>query len=320
MGKRLIITESEKNNIRKMYGLIIENKFLLKESDDDEIIAYMDYYLKSKTCDEIASDMEAMQQTPAYTELSDDEKKQYDNAIIGLKNPGLAITNPIQKIPCKGNIFSKEEVKCQCVKDYMRSEFIKQLSGGNKQKVIVQICGFTKQFPPQTPLNACQPKKDDNVSTTTPSNDNPSTTTTSNDNPSTTTTSDDNPSTTTPSNDNVSTTTTPETGGKVDSNYKLDTPDKIQKFQTWMDKNHGKWAYSRKYNRNYSVDGKPNKGFGNMGPNTKKAWDNTEFKNAYLKEMGLVNKTENKTENKPENKPIVQQPNVSGESDNIKDF
>ena len=72
-----------------------------------------------------------------------------------------------------------------------------------------------------------------------------------------------------------------------------------------MDRNHGKWAYSKKYNRNYSVDGKPNKGFGNMGPNTKKAWDNTEYKNAYLKEKGLVKKEVKKEVNKPIVEPKV---------------
>ena len=298
MGKRLIITESEKNNIRKMYGLIIENKFLLKESDDDEIIAYMDYYLKSKSCDDIAGDMEAMQQTPAYTELSKDEKEQYDKAIMGLKHPGLAITSG--KLPCDANILSKDEVKCQCVKDYMRGEFTKQLSGENRQKVIVQICGFTKQFPPQTPLNVCQTKQDDNASTKT---EQPGTATP--EQPGTATP--DAGTGTQPGTENPAQTKTeqPAQTGAVDSDYKLDTPQKIQEFQTWMDRNHGKWAYSKKYNRNYSVDGKPNKGFGNMGPNTKKAWDNTEYKNAYLKEKGLVKKEVKKEVNKPIVEPKV---------------
>jgi hypothetical protein len=69
------------------------------------------------------------------------------------------------------------------------------------------------------------------------------------------------------------------------TNYQLDTPEKIGAFQTWMDKNHSNWAYSQKYKRNYNVGGLPKNGFGVLGPNTKKAWDNKDFRDGYLKTL-----------------------------------
>jgi hypothetical protein len=79
--------------------------------------------------------------------------------------------------------------------------------------------------------------------------------------------------------------TTTSTTTNTNDNYQLDTPQKIGEFQTWMDKNYGKWAYSKKYNRNYNVGGNPKFGFGVLGPNTKNAWDNKNYKEEYLKTL-----------------------------------
>ena len=69
------------------------------------------------------------------------------------------------------------------------------------------------------------------------------------------------------------------------TDYQLDTPKKIQDFQTWMDGKYPNWAYSQKYKRNYNVGGNPKLGFGILGPNTKKAWNNPKYKEEYLKTL-----------------------------------
>lgn len=69
------------------------------------------------------------------------------------------------------------------------------------------------------------------------------------------------------------------------TNNQLDTAEKIGAFQTWMDKTHPNWAYSQKYKKNYNVGGNPKNGFGVLGPNTKKAWDNPKYKEEYLKTL-----------------------------------
>ena len=277
--KKLIISESEKRRILEMYNLITEQV-------DQELVNYGNNYIDNNDCDKIYNDLKNFQSAveSGQVKVSSEDKKELDKNLKRM------------------NILKK--VACDTIKEQMKENFAKEAQQ-NPDKLKTSMCWFSENISkPSTPLKACQ------TSTENPANgtENPANGT---ENPANGTEQPAN-GTEQPANG----TEQPAKTGAVDSNYKLDTPDKIQKFQTWMDKNYGKWAYSRKYNKNYSVDSKPNKGFGNMGPNTKKAWDNTEYKNAYLKEMGLVNKTENK----PENKPIVQQPNVSGESDNIKDF
>lgn len=78
---------------------------------------------------------------------------------------------------------------------------------------------------------------------------------------------------------------TEEPAKQTTTDYQLDTPEKIQEFQTWMDGKYNEWAYSKKYKKNYKVGGNPNKGFGKMGPNTTREWANK--KDEYLKEKGL---------------------------------
>lgn len=143
---------------------LLENQILLKESDDDEIIAYLDYYLKSKSCGDIANDMESMKSNPAYTQLSKKEKDDYDNAIFGLRNPGWATAPIVGPVKCSGSD------KCQCVKDYMKRKFLEQLNSDKKRDVIVQVCGFTTKFPPQTPIKACQTNSVTTTTTTSSQN------------------------------------------------------------------------------------------------------------------------------------------------------
>ena len=243
--------------------------------EDKEITDYINYYLKNKTCKEVAEDLETFKSSPAYKNLSDEEQKKLNQAITGLNTPGAAVL--FGGIPC-----SKGKSKCDCVKDYMKEELVNKLKT-DRDKVIAQACELTKKFPPQKPLTVCSPK----VNTVTPTN------TGNNTNTGTNTNTTINTGTSTKKNEpiviNTNTkTTTPTTTAGNSSDYKLDTPGKIQDFQTWMDNNHGKWAYSKKYNKNYSVDGKPNKGYGNMGPNTNKYWNTDSYRNDYLKEKGLI--------------------------------
>lgn len=154
MKKTFLITEQEKYDIRRMYGLLIE-------TPQDEVISYLDYYLSSKNCNQIAGDFETYQKTPGFTSLSKEEQKKIDQAITGFKNPGLATS--LGGVPC-----SRGKDNCQCVKDYMKSELVNQLNT-DQQKVISQVCSMTATFPPKTPLTICggspAPDKKDNVVT-----------------------------------------------------------------------------------------------------------------------------------------------------------
>lgn len=151
MKKRFIITESEKNEIRKMYGL-------LRESPEDEIKAYLDYYLANRTCDQIAGDFETYKKTEDYKKLSKEDQDMIDKAIMGLKNPKAATSsmfgvNP-NPVPCE-----KGKDECQCVKDFMKSKLLEQLSV-NRDQVIAQICVIQSIYPPQTPLTFCGSKEE----------------------------------------------------------------------------------------------------------------------------------------------------------------
>ena len=65
--------------------------------------------------------------------------------------------------------------------------------------------------------------------------------------------------------------------GKVVSSNEEDKPSNVKEFQTWLDKNHAGWH--RKYGKlNDNIE----KGWGIFGPNTKKAWANTEWRKEYL--------------------------------------
>ena len=148
--RKFFITEDEKKEILSMYGL----RSLINESEDDNIISYIDSYLNSKNCGEIANDMESLKNTTMYTSLNKSDKEIYDSAIIGLNNPGLAITIK-KEIECDVGLFGPKEKKCKCVKDYLRSQFLEKLNT-DRQKVIDQICAFTTIFPPNTQLEVCK--------------------------------------------------------------------------------------------------------------------------------------------------------------------
>jgi hypothetical protein len=131
---------------------------------------------------------------------------------------------------------------CGKIKKEMKKSFAEQ-SQSNPEKLKVAMCWFAANISkPQTPLQACQVPQTDQPKTTVdqPQTDQPKTTV-------------DQPTTQTP--------------------VTLDSPEKIKAFQDWMDKNHGKWAYSQRYKRNYSVNGNPKLGYGNLGPNTRKNWE-----------------------------------------------
>ena len=67
------------------------------------------------------------------------------------------------------------------------------------------------------------------------------------------------------------------TQDNVISSNEQDKPSNVKEFQTWLDDNHEGWH--KKYGKlNDDID----KGWGIFGPNTKKAWANTEWRKEYL--------------------------------------
>ena len=256
--KKLIITESEIKSIKRMYGL-------LKESVDTELLSYGNNYIDNNNCNKIYNDLVKFQSAveSGQVQMSSDDKSELDS---NLKQMNMA----------KGMF-------CETIKSKMKKEFAKQ-SEQNPEKLKSSMCWFAANISkPQTPLTSCSSKPD--VVTPTTTNTTIQTQTQSQTSiPVTTTTSDNEgpaddevPVDNTKPVDNTPTNTaTPVIGD-------LNSPDKVRAFQNWMDTNHPNWAYSKKYNRNYSVKRRPNYGYGNLGPNTKKAWNNSEYKNAYLK-------------------------------------
>jgi hypothetical protein len=63
------------------------------------------------------------------------------------------------------------------------------------------------------------------------------------------------------------------------------TPDglDVKKFQDWLDKNKGDWAWSKRQQKNYKVESNPNRGYGRFGPSTQKMWNDPKIKDEYLK-------------------------------------
>jgi len=150
MRKRLIILESEKNNILEMYGLIVEQT-------DEEILNYADKYINTHNCDDIANDMEKIKNTDTYTNLSKEDQNTFDDAINGLNHPSLACG-------IKGIKFNpvKKGSACNALKEYMKKEFRKQLPL-KRDIIISQICAFSYLWTTEPPLNGCQKTKSDNV-------------------------------------------------------------------------------------------------------------------------------------------------------------
>lgn len=58
-----------------------------------------------------------------------------------------------------------------------------------------------------------------------------------------------------------------------------DGPKDVKKFQSWLDKNHPGWH--KKYG---TLDDNESRGWGIYGPNTKRAWRNTEWREKFLSE------------------------------------
>ena len=212
---------------------ILEMYGLIKEDIDKELLDYGNNYIDNNSCDQIYNDMRKFQ------EASNSGKVQMSDEEKKELDDNL------------GQMNTYKNFACGKIKKEMKKSFIEQ-SQSSPDKLKTLMCWFAANISkPQSPLQSCQAPKTDQPTTPT---DQPATTT---DQPATTT---DQPATTT---DQPATTTT----------ITLDTPEKIKAFQDWMDKNHGKWAYSKKYKRNYSVNGKPNLGYGNLGPNTRKNWE-----------------------------------------------
>lgn len=57
----------------------------------------------------------------------------------------------------------------------------------------------------------------------------------------------------------------------------------VKKFQDWLDKTKGEWAFSKTYNKNYKVNQNPKLGYGVFGPNTNKMWNDQTVKDEYMK-------------------------------------
>jgi len=298
MSKELISeVDKMKNFFEYKRGLVIseQNYNLIVEQTDEEILTYSDKYIDTHSCDEIADDMNKIKNTDTYTNLSKEDQGTFNDAITGLKNPGMACT-------LKGITYNplKKGSACNSLKGYMKKQFREQLPI-KRDMIVSQICAFSYIWTEEPPLNGCKKTKSDNTGTNNSTENGSQTTTTQQpqDNAQTTTT-------TQQTQDNVQTTTTQQqdntqttTNQNVD--YKLDTAEKIKEFQNWMDKNYGKWAYSSKYKRNYSVDQNTKKGWGSMGPNTTKAWGDKEKKEKYLKEKGLSVPQKQKQDNTTKN-------------------
>jgi hypothetical protein len=255
--KKLIISESEKKRIFEMYNLITENV-------DQELVDYGNNYIDSHSCDEIYNDLLKFQSAvnSGQVQMSDEDKKELDDNL--------------------GQMKTYKSLFCGKIKKEMKKSFAEQAQS-NPEKLKDSMCWFASNISqPQTPLKACQ------ATTTTPVQTGSQTptqtqTTTNTQQPTQTT----NTQTTTNTQQPTQTTNT-QTTTNQNVNYELDTVEKIKDFQNWMDKNYGKWAYSNKYKRNYSVDRNSKKGWGSMGPNTTKAWNDQTKKEKYLKEKGLL--------------------------------
>lgn len=73
-----------------------------------------------------------------------------------------------------------------------------------------------------------------------------------------------------------------------ESLHQLTNKTDIENFQTWLDEKYPNgWAESIKNKGTYyTVNGKPERGFGRFGPQTKKAWNNPKIGGVYRDEQG----------------------------------
>lgn len=105
--------------------------------------------------------------------------------------------------------------------------------------------------------------------------------------------------------DNSGSAVTPSvTGGSAAIPTELGDVEGVKKFQSWLDANRPGWH--QKYN---TLGDNVARGWGKFGPNTQRAWNNEEIKNAYLNQGGTGG---GEIEN-PTTQPVQQVTNNTGE-------
>jgi hypothetical protein len=128
MKSKLLITESDKNNILKMYGL-------LTESTDYELLSYGNNYIDNNSCNKIYDDLSSFQSAiqSGQVQMSSQDKSELDS---NLKKMNMA----------KG-------FACGTIKSEMKKEFEKQ-SDQNPEKLKTYMCWFAQNIT-HTSLNSC---------------------------------------------------------------------------------------------------------------------------------------------------------------------
>lgn len=295
MSKRFIITESDRDHIRKMYGLIKEGREQVQEVE-----AYSLEYINKDGCDGIATDIR---------NLSD----AVNRGEVNLSSSGRSKLEENKKDVGKINGFT-----CGIAKNQMRNALNRELSDESQYPdAILTACWMSKNSvrhrktlsicnQTQTPTPTQQPTNDLSTNNQSGSVSNVPTQNTQTSNNyddynlilskpekenvitiggSTDDSSDTNNNTNNNTN-NTNNNTNNTNNNTQTSDYQLDTVDKIKNFQTWLDNNYGKWAWSTRYNRSYKVNKTPSLGWGKMGPNTTKKWADPEIRGKYLDYLG----------------------------------
>lgn len=129
MKKKIIITESDKNNILKMYGV-------LNESVDFELLNYGNNYIDSNGCNKIYDDLVRFQTAvnSGQVQMSSSDKSDLD-------------TN-LELMAQYKNIF------CSKVKEKMKESF-KQQANYEPEKLKTYMCWFSKNIT-FSDLTACK--------------------------------------------------------------------------------------------------------------------------------------------------------------------
>jgi hypothetical protein len=131
MKTKLLITESDKNNILKMYGLI-------KEDVDQELVNYGNNYIDNNSCDQIYNDLRRFQSAvnSGQVPMNDRDKNELDS---NLKQMKLA-----------------KEFACPTIKKKMKETFAKE-SRENPDKLKASMCWFAQNIT-NTSLSSCSSK------------------------------------------------------------------------------------------------------------------------------------------------------------------
>jgi hypothetical protein len=131
MKTKLLITETDKNNILKMYGL-------LTESTDYELLSYGNNYIDNNSCNKIYDDLSSFQSAiqSGQVQMSSQDKSELDS---NLKKMNM------------GKGFA-----CGTIKSEMKKEFEKQ-SDQNPEKLKTYMCWFAQNIT-HTSLNSCSSK------------------------------------------------------------------------------------------------------------------------------------------------------------------